>query len=468
MAEHCGYIVEVKKLRSHTNADRLQVATFFGNDTIVGLDTHLGDIGIYFPSDLQLSEVFCQVNNLLRSKDPNVKGGYLDPDKRNVRVLKLRGEKSDGLYLPLQCLAEFTNIADLHPGDQITVLNGQEICRKYIPRNNSYSGVKKGKNPQKKPTFIAPTFYEHVDTEQLNYNLDAFRTGDLIELTLKCHGSSQRTGYLPIITTVKNGFFRRLFHLPERTRKEYGMVVGTRRVVLTGERKGGGFYESDEWRYAMTDKFAGMLKLGETVYYEVVGYQGPGGKPIMAACDNAKVKDKEFTKKYGSVTEFSYGCDRNGGYAAEECEDELGPYIKAPCCDIYVYRMTMVNEDGDVVEYPPWYMRRRCDQMGVKSVLLFDAFIIPDGVNPGEYVKERAEKYYDGPDPIGGTHIREGVVARIINRPTFTAYKTKNFYFKVLENIVKDEATAPDLEEAQEIQKPVTESVTDWEGVNCE
>jgi len=47
--------------------------------------------------------------------------------------------------------------------------------------------------------------------------------------------------------------------------------------------------------------------------------------------------------------------------------------------------------------------------------------------------------------------VREGVVLRILNRSKFEVYKHKNFSFKVLEGIAKDEATAPDLEEAQEI-----------------
>ena len=34
---HCGYVVKVTDLRKHSNADRLQVATFFGNDTIVSI-----------------------------------------------------------------------------------------------------------------------------------------------------------------------------------------------------------------------------------------------------------------------------------------------------------------------------------------------------------------------------------------------------------------------------------------------
>jgi hypothetical protein len=36
---------------------------------------------------------------------------------------------------------------------------------------------------------------------------------------------------------------------------------------------------------------------------------------------------------------------------------------------------------------------------------------------------------------VGKTHVREGVVVRITNRPKFTAYKHKNFSFKVLSGI---------------------------------
>ena len=47
--------------------------------------------------------------------------------------------------------------------------------------------------------------------------------------------------------------------------------------------------------------------------------------------------------------------------------------------------------------------------------------------------------------------VREGVVVRIDNRSKFTAYKHKNFSFKVLEGIIKDTADAPDMEEAEEL-----------------
>lgn len=56
-----------------------------------------------------------------------------------------------------------------------------------------------------------------------------------------------------------------------------------------------------------------------------------------------------------------------------------------------------------------------------------------------------------GKDLIGRTHVREGVVVRIENPEKFTAFKSKNFEFKVLEGIIKDNASHPDMEEAQEI-----------------
>ena len=448
-----AYVVQVKEIRKHTNADRLQVATFFGNDTIVDLNVHAGDIGVYFPCDGQLSERFCAVNDLVRRKDENGNqcGGYLDPEKRNIKAVKLRGEKSDGLYLPLTSLADFCTISDLKVGDTISVLNGEEICRKYIPRRNRAAGSGGGNKVHKARANIAPTFHEHVETEQLAYNLGKFHPGDIVQLTLKQHGTSGRTGLLPLVVFDKPTFIQRLFRRHPKQHLQYGYINGTRRVVLTPENRNAGYYESDDWREAMGRKFEGKLRRGEVVYYEIVGFQGPNGAPIMGSVSNAKVKDKEFSKAYGPETVFAYGCDPAGGYEIQT--NEAGDMVTPPCCEVYVYRMTMVNDDGDEVDYSPAQIKSRCEQMGVNTVQEFETFIIPlDCSDPGEYVVRKVEQYYDGPDPIGMTHIREGVVARILNRPGFAVYKHKNISFKILEGIIKDEAVAPDIEEAQEIE----------------
>ena len=116
--------------------------------------------------------------------------------------------------------------------------------------------------------------------------------------------------------------------------------------------------------------------------------------------------------------------------------------------------MTMTTPEGVVIEYTPDFMRYRCEQMGVKCVpVLWKGYILEtyDSFTPGNFIKEIAEQYYDGPDPVGKTHVREGVVIRIVNRPKFCAYKHKNISFRILEGIVKELAAAPDMEEAEDL-----------------
>ena len=452
---HTGYIVEVKDLRPHNNADKLQLATFFGETVIVGLDTKIGDIGIYFPCDLQLSEEYCDVNDLCRKRADGTDGkGYLERDKRNIKAISLRGEKSYGLYAPLTSLEPFGDITQFRVGDTIDVFNGHEICKKYIPRSNiRKEHYSEGNKTRKHKVPVAPLFAEHADTEQLAYNLDAFRCGDEIEITLKMHGTSQRTGYLPIFKGYKDSLPRRIINKicmglkvgkswGTNGRKafydslkhgepiyDWGYISGTRRTIL--ENFEGGFYGSNAFREQHSKFFEGKLWKGETVYYEVVGFTDDG-TPIMG---KGKVP-KEAQSQYGTEMIFHYG--RSEG------------------SDIYVYRMTMTNEDGDVVEYTPDFMRYRCEQMGAKTVPVLWRGTIPytmddiespipghrivlkEGESAGEWIKKVAEQYYDGPDPIGKTHVREGVVVRILNRPKFCAYKHKNFLFKQISGIISE------------------------------
>ena len=94
-----AYITALTNVRPHSNADRLQLADVFGNTICVSLDYYEGQVGLYLPSDGQISVEFGEKNNLLRKKDDagNSIGGYIDPVKRNITAIRLRGEKSDGL-----------------------------------------------------------------------------------------------------------------------------------------------------------------------------------------------------------------------------------------------------------------------------------------------------------------------------------------------------------------------------------
>ncbi len=424
-----AYITRIKTIRKHSNADRLQVATVFGNDVIIGLDVKENDLMVYFPTDGRLNIEYCRKNKLLREKDAegNNIGGYMEETKCHVTTIKLRGERSDGLLMPLSSLGSFTDINALKEGDIIDILNGVLICEKYIPRGskNKSEGSLKDKKKKKINTISYPFFDEHIDTSQLAYNTHQFKEGDLCYITLKMHGTSQRTANtlkeenkrLPYL--IYKGL--KLLNINIKPKKTWGYVSGTRRTVL--KNFNGGYYGNDGFRQHWHDFFNGKLPKGLSVYYEVVGYT-QGNQTIMPECSNKKTNDKSFIKQYGETTRFTYGCG-------------IGQN------DIYVYRMTMTNEDGHVIEIPWEIVKIYCDKMGVKHVPQLDKFVFTNT----DDLMNRVNSFVDGTDPIGKTHIKEGIVIRIDNREKFTAFKHKSFMFKLLEGIIKADDVL-DMEEA--------------------
>ena len=410
-------------------------ATVFGNNVIVDASYKEGQKVVFFPTDGQLNMEYASENNLLRLKDeegnPLANSGYLDPNKRNITAIRLRGEKSEGLVLPIETLSKYVDTNTFNDGDKITVLNGVEICCKYIPASktrdstNYKNNVNKNKKEEKEKISY-PFFVEHIDTSQLAYSQGAFKKGDTCYITLKMHGTSARSSNtIEIKRTKRNVILRNLFHIKDKEIKQYSLVSGTRRVTLRDYD--GGFYGSNAFRKKYHDIFATKLPKGMEVYYEIVGWDRPE-HTIMGIGQNSKIKDKEFTKQYGKETIFSYGCDVGEN-------------------DGYVYRMTMTNEDGIAVELPWEQVQIECEKMGVKCVPTFEKFLY----TTWEDLMQRVEVYYDGADPIGKSHIREGVVVRIDNREKFTAYKHKNFSFRCIEGIIKDNSDAPDMEEAEDL-----------------
>ena len=128
---YCAYITTINTIYKHPNADRLQIVEVFGLHVIVDTSYYKGQKVIYFPVDGQLDLDFADANNLLRKKDENGNniGGYMDASKRNITAIRLRGEKSEGLILPIETLSPYIDITKLNDGDTITTLNDVEICK---------------------------------------------------------------------------------------------------------------------------------------------------------------------------------------------------------------------------------------------------------------------------------------------------------------------------------------------------
>lgn len=438
MAQHCGYVIKVENLTKHPNADRLQLLHIFGTTTTVGLDVAVGDMGIYFPTDLQLSIEYCVANHLCRKNplDGTADSGYMDGDKRNVTAIKLRGERSDGIYVPLSSLETFGDISKLKVGDTIDTFNGHLICEKYIPRSNKRADSRSGNGkPGKKKAKIEefPNFVEHIDTPQLQFCMEKFKPGDIIVLTEKVHGTSSRNSNTLCVKEKKN-WFQKLFHLRGKKISEYRYVVGTRRTRVNEQSNDGGFYGSHKFRLDWGERFKGKLLEGENVFGEIAGFTDTGN-PIMGVADNKKTNDKEFIKKYGAHTVFTYGCSPTGD-------------IENPQSRYFIYRMNYTTPDGTVIEYSWDQTRIRAEQMGVEVVPELDRFIY---TTEDDFIA-RINKWLDIPSTIDPRHIIEGVVVRALNRPGFAVAKAKSFLFKVIEGICKAEADTPDMEEAQDVE----------------
>lgn len=426
-----AYITTIKNIRPHPNADRLQLGECFGNTVCVSLGYEDNQLGVYFPTDGQLSVEFAEKNNLLRKKDDsgNNIGGYMDPTKRNITAIRLRGEKSDGLFLPLSSLESFGDISQLKEGDIVSTFNGHEIACKYIPhRSNRSNGNFRGNKTRKKKVYInAPFFAEHIDTPQLRFCQDMFKPGDYICLTEKVHGTSSRNANTLVIS-YKQSIIDKIFHKKGKEIREYKYIVGTRRTTVNDSA--GGYYDSNQFRLDWGEKFKGKLEPGEEVYGEIAGFTGPNA-PIMGRGDNKKTKDKKFIKVYGPTTTFSYSCDEEKG------ENRF-----------FIYRMTYTSPEGMVIEYPWDFVKLRAEQMGFEVVPELERFVY----TTQEDFMARIEKYMDIPSTIDSRHIIEGIVVRALNAPNrFVVAKEKSFNFKVLESIIKVNAEAPDMEEAQEV-----------------
>lgn len=428
-------ILELKNIREHPNADRLNVVSVFGNQVIIGKDScKEGDTVIYFPSDGILSEDFCKKNNLHRhsnlNDDVNVIG-YIE-DNRRIRAIRLRGEESDGMLMPIKCLT-YTgyNLEKLEPGLQLTELKGIKFCEKYIPRIKN-SGEKNQNRTRRKPTKHYELFKEHIDTKQLAYNIDQIKKGDLVTLTSKIHGTSQRSSYtlvthvLPKWKELINSGIK-IF----KSKKEWKSIYGTRRTIRdTDEQKKVSFYDTENFRESHHKLFDGRLAKGETVYYEVAGYTDVD-RPIMGTVDTKKLNDKAFVKQYGETMSFTYGCVNGQS-------------------KIYVYRMTLTNEDGFTVDYSWNTIKNRCIEMGIEYVPEVMSSFIFDGNH--DKLLQLVNDNIEGPSTLDARHIKEGVVVRAENNSNFNVWKHKGWTFKVLEGIIKDAGVA-DIEEQEEIIK---------------
>lgn len=319
---YCGTIIQVKELEHLPNMDNCLGLNIFGYNAIVPKTVKVGDYGIIFGPETQLSEQYCYNNNLYSTKELNAdkeKKGYISNTGR-VRAVKLRGNYSTCLFMPLNSLS-FLDISldELKTGDTFTSIGGIEICKKYISGSSHTNNESKG-NP-----YYDKFFPKHLKTRNFLKEIDKFKPDDQIVVTCKLHGTSARFAN-QLLPRKLSWFERILSYFGININKfEYKTFCGSRTVVKDNTA-GSSYYAQDVWNDHL-DEISFKIPKNYIIYGEIIGWAG--FKPIQ--------------KKY------TYCLPIN-------------------CNDLYVYRISIINEDGHQQDLSWDQIKSFCAAKGMKHV----------------------------------------------------------------------------------------------------
>ena len=195
----------------------------------------------------------------------------------------------------------------------------------------------------------------------------------------------------------------------------------------------GGWYGTHDFRYKVVSGLESKLNKGEILYFEIVGWANEE-TTIMPSHDVTKTGLQDIKKKYGNSINYTYDC-------------------QAGDCKLYVYRISLVNEDGIVVEQPWGYVVRRCGELGIPHVpLLFGPTTLShlahiQSTDGHEALRRTVETYTSGPSTLNPAQIREGVVIRVENKLGISHIKNKSFEFGVLEGYLAEDESFVDPED---------------------
>lgn len=433
MDNNQAVVAYLKNISKIEGADKIVKAWVTLNNipitsVVVGVDTKENTPIVYFDSNMALSDFVIEAIDKLspdyKKDDFKSIGNYLAKGNR-VRCIKLKKTISNGLSIDVEKFYQFFKNEEeakktLVEGFSFTELNGQEICHKWLPpvRNQSSGqGKKKGRKGKVISRVIEDQFHFHYDTLQLKYNIHKLEPNNLISISAKWHGTS---------AICMNSQVKRKLSFRDKVAKflgikvqetEYDYLYASRTVVKNGALETG-FYSVNVWSHAGEKYFKGKLHPTETVYYEICGWL-PG-------------TDSMIQKQY------DYGATP-GDYK------------------IAVYRITITNPDGNVVEYSWDQIRERCKELDVPMVkeLYYGKAqdLFPD-LNKEEHWQENflekmREKYLEGDDPDCKNKVPfEGVVLKVHSEMNVPAYKLKSERFFLHENEMKEKEEL-DIEEQE-------------------
>lgn len=326
---YAAQIVKIEHLNKLENSDNLLGAPLLGMQAIVSKDTEIGTVGVVFVAGTQLSDEYASRNNLYRHHEFNEnkeKTGFIE-DNRRVKAMKLRGNRSDALFMPLSSLAYTkVDLSELQVGDVFEELNGLEICRKFeLKRKSPMYEKNKYKVFSRVDDKLFP---RHYDTDQYFRVQDRFKPYTEIIVTQKLHGTLLRFSHIPVNRQLS--FAERLVSKlgVSVQKQEYANVYGSNRVIKDANNSNQEhFYAHDIWTEA-AKKYDNLVPENFIVYGELIGWT-KDGSPIQ----------KHYTYRVPHMTN-----------------------------DFYVYRVAQINGQGILTDLSWDQLKEWCRDRGFKHV----------------------------------------------------------------------------------------------------
>jgi hypothetical protein len=433
-------VVSCPELKEHPNAERLQLATVFGNDVIVAKDMYdKGEKLIYFPVECCIDRKFLSWANLLDKAELNADGktkGFFGKHSR-VKAVRLREIPSQGFLYKVSKLSEYYGIEEnaFSVGDIFDTVGDDLLVTKYVRKesNSGEQNVKKSRVPRwlnstlgvlPRPirrgayTFVNAWFNRnsegiksqivdgqfkfHYKTENGGRNLFMINPDDYIIISEKLHGANGI--YANVLCKKPFNPFRNIvnFFGASFLDKEYKFIYSSRNVI---KNRRDGKYTDDIWG-KIAERLDGRIPENITLYGELIGWSSTGR--------NVQ-KDYDYSVTRGDV-------------------------------DFRAFRAVRNNSDGSKTELPWDEMTEICDTVGVDWVpvhykgLANGLFNLPLDKNWHDDFLSKLKKTYfkDQCEFCVNRVVNEGIVIRNESSPHKVALKFKSPVFLVKESSDRD------------------------------
>ena len=213
-----------------------------------------------------------------------------------VRCLTLKGCPSFGVLFSPDDLMKFDPTITMddilgYVGNEFDTVNGELFVKVFVPpvKEQPVRGSKASRAQKKLVRFdrmVEGEFSFHYETSQFQKIIEGFNPTDVVDITVKRHGTSIIIGNLLVKQPIRLPFFQRLLNkfidltglLKSKRIKDweevYGPLYSSRTVIKNryiNKEVTDGFYSKDVWS-EWGDIVYPYLPEGMTVYGEICGY----------------------------------------------------------------------------------------------------------------------------------------------------------------------------------------------------